>query len=62
MAMKITDDCVLCASCLVECPRGGIRPGRRHFEVDPQLCTECVDEGGSRCALACPADCIVPAG
>ena len=62
MAMTITDDCINCGSCEIECPRGGIRPAPGHYQVDASMCTECRDEGGSRCVMACPVGCIVPQG
>ena len=61
MAMKITEDCTVCAACEDECPRQAISEGDDIYVIDPNLCTECVDEGGPMCADVCPADCIVKA-
>ncbi len=59
MALKITDECTNCAACEPECPNGAITQGDEIFEINPNLCNECVgsyDE--SQCVAVCPADCI----
>jgi ferredoxin len=57
--MMITDECIDCGACEPECPRGAISAGDPHYKIDPKLCTECVEEGGSQCASLCPVECIV---
>lgn len=61
MAMTITDDCINCVACVDECLRAAIYEGQVHYEIDPAKCTECADEGGSKCVEVCPAECIVKA-
>ena len=55
MATLITEDCINCGACEDECPNGAISMGDEIFEIDPQLCTECVGFSNQQmCALACP--------
>ena len=35
-----------------------IRIGANVFEIDADLCTECVEEGEPQCVPVCPGDCI----
>ena len=61
MAFMITEDCVMCGACEVECPNEAIGPGEDRYIIDPDRCTECVgfyDE--QQCALVCPVDACVP--
>lgn len=58
MALVITEDCNNCAACEPECPNEAIKEGSDIFEINPDLCTECVgfhDE--PQCASVCPVDC-----
>lgn len=60
MALLINDDCVNCGACEPECPNEAISEGEEFYEIDPELCTECVgafDE--SQCASVCPVDACV---
>jgi ferredoxin len=60
MALKITKDCTNCGACETECPNFAIFEGKDIFEINPDLCSECVgsfDE--SQCVLVCPADSII---
>lgn len=59
MAMRINEECSYCAACEEECPRGAISEGDETYVIDPDKCTECVDEGGPMCVDVCPADAIV---
>jgi len=59
MALMITDECVNCGVCEPECPNEAIFEGEEIYEINPDLCTECVghfDE--SQCVSVCPVDCI----
>ena len=56
MAMAIVGDRIGCGSCELECPRGAISPAAGRYRIDPERCTECRDEGGSRCAAVCPIE------
>jgi len=59
MALMITDDCINCAVCEPECPNLAIYEGEDIFEIDPNLCTECVGHFDEpQCQLVCPVDCI----
>ncbi len=63
MAMKITDECIACGSCELECPVGAISEGDEIYEIDPDVCVEC--EGyhdTQQCVEVCPADASVKAG
>ena len=46
--------------CEPECPNQAITMGDKVYEIDPNLCTECVgfyDE--PTCDKVCPIDCII---
>lgn len=62
MALKITEECISCGACEPECPVDAITEGDSIFEIDPELCVECVgyfDE--PQCVLGCPVEAIVKA-
>ena len=57
----ITEECINCGACEPECPNDAIAMGVEVFEIDPQLCTECVGfHEMESCAAVCPVDCCVP--
>ncbi|MDQ7001632.1 MAG: YfhL family 4Fe-4S dicluster ferredoxin [Ghiorsea sp.] len=59
MALLITDDCINCAVCEPECPNDAIYEGEEIFEINPDLCTECIGHYGEpQCVAICPVDCI----
>jgi len=59
MALMITDDCINCTVCEPECPNSAIFEGEEIFEIDPNLCTECVGHFDEpQCQMVCPVDCI----
>jgi len=59
MALIITDECINCDVCEPECPNGAITQGEEIYEIDPNLCTECVGHyETSQCVDVCPVDCI----
>ena len=59
MALLITDDCINCAVCEPECPNEAIFEGEDIFEINPDLCTECVGHYDEpQCVAICPVDCI----
>ena len=59
MALLITDECINCDVCEPECPNEAITPGDEIYEIDPNLCTECVGHyETSQCVEVCPVDCI----
>ena len=60
MALFITDECINCDVCEPECPNGAITQGDEIYEIDPNLCTECVGHyEESQCVEVCPVDCIL---
>jgi ferredoxin len=61
MATMITEECINCGVCEPECPNDAISEGEETFQIDPQLCTECVGfHETEQCAAVCPVDCCVP--
>jgi ferredoxin len=59
MALMITDDCINCDVCEPECPNGAIYQGQEIYEINPNLCTECVGHFDKpQCVVVCPVDCI----
>ena len=59
MALMITDECINCDVCEPECPNGAISMGEEIYEIDPNLCTECVGHFDTpQCVQVCPVDCI----
>ena len=60
MALKITEECINCDVCEPECPNQAIYEGAEIYEIDPQLCTECVGHFDvPQCQIVCPVACIV---
>ena len=61
MALLITDKCINCDMCEPECPNQAITMGDKVYEIDPNLCTECVGfYDHQTCVSVCPIDCIIP--
>lgn len=61
MALKITKECINCDVCEPVCPNKAISQGEEIFDIDPDLCTECVGHYDSpECQAICPVDCIIP--
>ena len=59
MALVITDECINCDVCEPECPNGAIYQGQEIYEINPNLCTECVGHFDEpQCVVVCPVDCI----
>jgi len=59
MALMITDECINCDVCEPECPNSAIYPGVEIYEIDADLCTECVGHFDTpQCVEVCPVDCI----
>lgn len=55
MAYVISDDCVMCGTCVGECPSGAISEGDGKYVIDVNACVDC-----GTCADACPAGAIAP--
>jgi ferredoxin len=61
MATYITEDCVNCGACVLECPNEAISERDGTYFVDGELCTECVGfHKREACQAACPAECCLP--
>lgn len=59
MALKITEECINCDVCEPVCPNEAIYQGLEIFEINPDLCTECVGHFDTpQCVDICPVDCI----
>jgi ferredoxin len=60
MALMITDECINCDVCEPECPNDAIYMGEEIYEINPDLCTECVGHFEvSQCVEVCPVECII---
>ncbi len=60
MSLLITDECINCDVCEPECPNEAISQGDEIYEIDPNLCTECVGHYDEpQCIEVCPVDCII---
>ncbi len=60
MALLIKDNCINCDMCDPECPNEAISYGKKIYEIDPDLCTECVGHYDKpTCIAVCPIDCII---
>ncbi len=61
MATIITKDCISCGFCVDKCPNGAISEGFDIYEINPELCTECVGfDDEEACQEICPVSCCVP--
>ena len=59
MSLLITDECINCDVCEPECPNSAISQGDEIYEIDVNLCTECVGHYDEpQCVEVCPVDCI----
>jgi len=59
MSLLITDECINCDVCEPVCPNEAIYQGQEIYEIDPDLCTECVGHFDTpQCVDICPIDCI----
>jgi ferredoxin len=60
MSLLINDECINCDVCEPECPNGAISQGDEIYEINPDLCTECVGHFDEpQCIEVCPVDCII---
>lgn len=60
MALLITDECINCDVCEMECPNQAIYMGPEIYEIDPKLCTQCVGHFETpQCEEVCPVECII---
>jgi ferredoxin len=54
MPYLITDECILCAACVVGCPSGAIEEGETKSYILVDLCIEC-----GTCEQNCPSGAII---
>jgi ferredoxin len=60
MSLLINDECINCDVCEPECPNEAISQGDEIYEINPDLCTECVGHFDEpQCIEVCPVDCIL---
>jgi ferredoxin len=60
MSLLINDECINCDVCEPECPNSAITQGDEIYEIDLNLCTECVGHFDEpTCIEVCPVDCIL---
>ncbi|MFO7997079.1 MAG: YfhL family 4Fe-4S dicluster ferredoxin [Dehalococcoidia bacterium] len=60
MAYKITEECIACGACAMECKNGAISEGEEIYVIDTDKCTECVGNFESpKCAEVCQVDACV---
>ena len=60
MALLITDECINCDVCEMECPNTAISQGEEIYEINPASCTECVGHFDTpQCVVVCPVECII---
>ena len=55
MAHIINDGCIMCGTCVGECPVNAISAGDPKFVIDADTCIDC-----GACAAVCPTSCIEP--
>ena len=59
MSLIITDECINCDVCEPVCPNQAIYQGEEIYEINPDLCTECVGHFDEpQCQQVCPVECI----
>lgn len=59
MSLIITDECINCDVCEPVCPNEAISQGVEIYEIDPDLCTQCVGHFDTpQCQEICPVECI----
>nr|WP_143288785.1 4Fe-4S binding protein [Calderihabitans maritimus] len=54
VAIKITEECLACGSCVDECPVGAISEGDDIYVINQDECSEC-----GTCMEACPNGAII---
>jgi len=59
VVVKISDECISCGACEVECPNKAISEGPTSYVVDLERCTECVGiHSAPQCIQTCPVSAI----
>ena len=61
MSTYITEECINCGACVHECANNAIYSGVYFYEINKDLCTECVGfHGEAACQSVCPVECCFP--
>ncbi|WP_429617543.1 YfhL family 4Fe-4S dicluster ferredoxin [Serratia sp. 2723] len=51
--------CIYCDICRPACPNNAISVGSDYYQIDPDLCTECIGHYDEpQCQQVCPVECI----
>lgn len=73
MSVQITDECINCGACAVECPVEAVyEPGKtwkydgkffeplsqEHFFIVIEICNDCIGFDKKKCVEICPMDAI----
>lgn len=73
MAYVITNDCINCGACVIECPEVAIfihvkkilrsklkkiSISAEHYNIDLSKCSGCISTGYPKCAEICPMDAV----
>ena len=59
MSLIITEECINCDVCEPVCPNKAIYQGVEIYEIDHELCTQCVGHFDEpQCQIVCPVACI----
>ena len=59
MSLFITEECINCDVCEPECPNKAISQGAEIYEINPDLCTQCIGHYDEpQCQIVCPVACI----
>lgn len=59
MALFINEECINCDVCEPECPNKAISQGEEIYEINPELCTQCLGHYDEpQCQIVCPVACI----
>jgi len=57
VAYMITDQCISCGACFMECPWDAIGVEDSKFFIDPEKCSECIGNYDEpKCKSVCPVD------
>ncbi|VAY02357.1 putative ferredoxin-like protein YfhL [Arsenophonus endosymbiont of Aleurodicus dispersus] len=55
MSLLITHNCINCDMCEPECPNAAISIGEEVYQINPNLCTECIGHYDKpNCQSVCP--------
>ncbi|PAV02337.1 ferredoxin [Arsenophonus sp. ENCA] len=55
MSLLITQRCINCDMCEPECPNEAISMGEEFYQINPNLCTECIGHYDKpTCQSVCP--------